>query len=63
MDVLGDHVLCCKKTQDTVTRHNRVRNLVYQLADRLSPDDLEKQGILGHTDESKRRPSLPKQSN
>jgi hypothetical protein len=49
MDVLGDHALCCKKTQDTVTRHNRVRNLVFKL-------DLEKQGILGHTEESKRRP-------
>ena len=22
MDVLGDHALCCKKTQDTITRHN-----------------------------------------
>src|SRR5689334_7043624 len=31
MAVLGDHALCCKKTRDLVTRHNRVRNLVYNL--------------------------------
>ena len=57
MDTLGDHALCCKKTQDTITRHNRLRNLVFKLAELggLSPD-MEKQGILGHTDESKRRP-------
>jgi len=40
MDVLGDHALCCKKTRDLVTRHNRVRNLVFSLADvgLLSPE-------------------------
>ena len=26
MDVFGDHALCCKKSSDTITRHNRVRN-------------------------------------
>ena len=48
MDVLGDHALCCKKTRDLVTRHNRVRNLVFSLADvgLLSPE-MEKIGLLG----------------
>ena len=57
MDVLGDHALCCKKTRDLVTRHNRVRNLVFSLADvgLLSPE-MEKIGLLGPTDKSCRRP-------
>jgi hypothetical protein len=40
-----------------ITRHNRVRNLVSHFADvgLLSPE-LEKMGILGPTDRSKRRP-------
>ena len=58
MDVMGDHALCCKKTGDTVTRHNRLRNLIYKLAEAglLNPV-LEKAGILGHTEQSKRRPA------
>ena len=57
MDVFGDHALCCKKSGDMITRHNRVRNLVSHFADvgLLSPE-LEKMGILGPTDRSKRRP-------
>lgn len=26
MDIYGDHALCCKKSSDTITRHNRVRS-------------------------------------
>jgi hypothetical protein len=57
MDVFGDHALCCKKSGDMITRHNRVRNLISQIADvgLLSPE-LEKMGILGPTDRSRRRP-------
>jgi len=57
MDVYGDHALCCKKSSDMITRHNRVRNLIFQIADvgLLSPE-LEKLGILGVTDRSQRRP-------
>ena len=32
IDVLGDHAVCCRKTRDTSTRHNRMRNWVYELA-------------------------------
>ena len=28
MDLYGDHPLCCKKSGDRITRHNRLRNLV-----------------------------------
>src|SRR3954470_372087 len=40
MDVYGDHALCCKKSGDRITRHNRLRNLVFKLVDTglLSPD-------------------------
>ena len=40
-----------------ITRHNRARNLIYQISDAglLSPD-MEKLGILGPTDRSRRRP-------
>lgn len=57
MDTLGDHALCCKKTQDTITRHNRLRNWLCKLAElgMLNPA-MEKLGLLGPTDESKRRP-------
>jgi len=57
MDLQGDHPLCCKKSSDRITRHNRLRNLVFKLADTglLSPE-LEKLGILGVTDKSQRRP-------
>jgi hypothetical protein len=57
MDVYGDHALCCKKSGDLITRHNRVRNLIFKFADvgLLSPE-MEKLGILGPTDRSRRRP-------
>ena len=57
MDVWGDHALCCKKTQDSIARHNRLRNWVCKLAEvaMLNPA-MEKLGLLGPTDESKRRP-------
>jgi hypothetical protein len=57
MDILGDHALCCKKTQDLITRHNRLRNWLCKLAEigLLSPV-MEKLGLLGPTDDSKRRP-------
>ena len=47
MDLQGDHPLCCKKSGDRITRYNRLRNLVFKLADTglLSPE-LEKLGIL-----------------
>jgi len=52
MDALGDHALCCKKTGDTITRHNRLRNLIFKLAEvGLLHPILEKAGILGHTTE------------
>src|SRR5207253_10791354 len=57
MDVLGDHALCCKKTQDTITRHNRVRNLMFKLGELVVlSSQMEKLGLLGPTDDSKRRP-------
>src|SRR3982750_4864558 len=57
MDPLGDHPLCCNKSGDRITRHNRLRNLVFKLADTgLLAPDLEKLGILGVTDKSRRRP-------
>ena len=54
-DTYGDHSLCCKKSGDTITRHNRIRNLVAKFAEEglLSPA-LEKAGILGHVDASRR---------
>src|SRR2546421_10787234 len=30
---MGDHPLCCKKSGDRITRHNRLRSLVFKLAD------------------------------
>jgi len=57
MDPLGDHPLCCNKSGDRITRHNRLRNLVFKLADTgLLAPDLEKLGILGVTDKTRRRP-------
>lgn len=57
MDVYGDHAICCKKSGDLITRHNRVRNLVSHFGDlgMLDPQ-MEKLGILGPTDRSRRRP-------
>ena len=57
MDIQGDHALCCKRKQDNITRHNRVRNWICKLADMglLNPQ-MEKLGLLGPTDSSKRRP-------
>ena len=49
MDIYGDHALCCKKSGDMITRHNRVRNLIVQFADMgLLAPEMEKMGILGH---------------
>src|SRR6266404_3355206 len=57
MDPLGDHPLCCNKSRDRITRHNRLRNLVFKLADTgLLAPELEKLGILGVTDKTRRRP-------
>jgi hypothetical protein len=40
-----------------ITRHNRVRNLVYSIAEKaLLTPEMEKLGILGPTDRSARRP-------
>src|SRR5947199_4614049 len=57
MDPLGDHPLCCNKSGDRIKRHNRLRNLVFKLAD-TGPlaHELEKLGILGVTDKTRRRP-------
>ena len=45
------------KSGDRITRHNNVRNLVFKLADTgLLAPELEKLGILGPTDKSRRRP-------
>ena len=58
MDVYGDHALCCRKTGDMITRHNIVRNWVYKVAeDGLLSPRMEKQGILGPTDPTRRRPA------
>ena len=49
--------LLLQEVGDMITRHNRVRNLVYHFADvGLLTPELEKLGILGPTDRSKRRP-------
>src|SRR5579872_5318663 len=37
MDIYGDHSVCCSKTGDRITRHNRLRNLIFKLADIGSP--------------------------
>ena len=67
MDLFGDHALCCKKTGDTITRHNIIRNWVWKVAeDGLLSPVMEKQGILGPTDPTRRRPgdvSVPVWSN
>jgi hypothetical protein len=57
LDTFGDHALCCKKSGDNITRHNRVRNLLKVFCEEglLSPV-MEKLGILGHEDNSSRRP-------
>src|ERR1700758_4334011 len=52
MDLLGDHPLCCKKPGDRITRHNRLRNLLFKLADTgLLAPEMEKLGILGETND------------
>src|SRR2546421_3583570 len=56
---LGNHPLCCNKSGDRITRHNRLRNLVFKLADTgLLAPELEKLGILGVTDKTRRRPVM-----
>src|SRR6185437_12300224 len=57
MDILGDHALCCKNTQDLITRHNRLR-ATGCVKWALNPQ-MEKMGLLGPTDESKRRVMFP----
>ena len=42
MDLLGDHPLCCKKSGDRITG--------------LLAPEMEKLGILGETDKTRRRP-------
>jgi len=63
MDKFGDHALCCKRTGDMIARHNRVRNWLFKLADiALLNPEMEKLGLLGPGDVSRRRPgdvSLP----
>lgn len=56
-DSFGDHSLCCKRSGDVITRHNRLRDLVFRFATAglLNPAR-EKLGILGPTDPSSRRP-------
>ena len=57
MDIYGDHAICCRKSGDLITRHNRVRDLIAEFArvGLLSPE-LEKLGLLGPTERSSRRP-------
>ena len=57
MDVYGDHAVCCRKSSDMITRHNRVRDLIAEFSrvGLLAPE-LEKLGLLGPTDRSSRRP-------
>src|SRR5947199_1256529 len=54
LDLQGDHALCCKKSGDRITRHNRLRNLIFKLG--LLAPEMEKLGLLGVTDRSRRRP-------
>jgi len=57
MDLYGDHALCCKKSSDLITRHNRIRNLVAHYGEKgLLTPELEKLGLLGHDDRTRRRP-------
>jgi hypothetical protein len=57
MDIYGDHAVCCRKSSDLITRHNRVRNLIAEFGRvGLMNPDLEKLGLLGPTDRSRRRP-------
>ena len=55
LDIYGDHAVCCTKNGDLIVRHNRIRDLVDQMAreGHLSPI-MEKKGILGPTTD--RRP-------
>ena len=48
MNKYGDHALSCRKSGDTVTRHNRQCNHICKIADhgKLAPH-MEKKGILG----------------
>ena len=60
MDLLGDHAICCRKTRDTTTRHNRMRNWVFTLAKTglLNPI-LEKENILGDPQKDEKGKSKP----
>jgi hypothetical protein len=48
MNQYGDHALCCKRSGDRITRHNRMRNCLDSLLVRagLNPV-MEKKGLLG----------------
>jgi hypothetical protein len=50
LDNFGDHAVCCTTGGDLIIRHNRIRDLIDQIAreGHLSPI-LEKKGILGPT--------------
>ena len=50
MDIYGDHAVCCKKSGDMITRHNRVRDLIAEFA----RAELEKLGLRGPSESSGR---------
>jgi hypothetical protein len=55
MDIHGDHAVCCSGAGDLIVRHNRIRNIIFKFAEfGLMAPEMEKVGILGPTDESKR---------
>jgi len=55
LDKFGDHAVCCTTGGDLIVRHNRIRDLVDQIArEGHLGTTLEKKGILGET--SGRRP-------
>jgi hypothetical protein len=57
LDVYGDHAICCTTNGDLIVRHNRLRDLVDNIAreGHLSPI-MEKKGILGESKKPGRRP-------
>jgi len=56
-DPLGDHATCCGVGGNWIVRHNRIRNLAHKIGSEalLSPV-MEKLGLLGPTDPTRRRP-------
>src|ERR1700757_734921 len=59
LDIFGDHAICCTTNGDLIVRHNRIRDLVDNIAreGHLSPI-MEKKGILGDSDKPGRRPGV-----